>query len=61
MLHMYRYLNKPFAVTSLLFTCTVISIDDGLLRTSTGCASSSSPLTLYIDWLNVTKGSKQNI
>ena len=33
-------------------TCTVISVDDGLLRTSTGCADRASSLTLYVDWLN---------
>ena len=30
--------SSPVAVPSVLNTCTVISVDDGLLRTSTGCA-----------------------
>ena len=38
---------------SLLLTCTVISVDDGLLRTSTGCAGPSSSSTLYADWLKL--------
>ena len=29
---------------------TVISVDDGLLRTSTGCTGPAFSLTLYIDW-----------
>ena len=32
-------------------TCTVISVDDGLLRTSTGCANPASSSTLYVDWV----------
>ena len=35
-------------------TCTVISIDDGLLRTSTGCTTTSSLRTLYTDSLKDT-------
>ena len=45
---------SPVAVMSLLLTCTVISVDDGLLRTSTGCAGPSSSSTLYVDWLKLT-------
>ena len=37
----------------LLLTCTVISVDDGLLRTSTGCAGPSSSSTLYVDSLKL--------
>ena len=44
----------PVAVMLLLLTCTVISVDDGLLRTSTGCADPSSSSTVYVDWLNMT-------
>ena len=33
---------------------TVILVDDGLLRTSTGCAGPSSSSTLYTDWLKET-------
>ena len=50
--------HLPVAVMSLLSTCTVISVDDGLLRTSTGCAGPSSSSTLYVDWLKLTKISK---
>ena len=32
-------------------TCIVILVDDGLLRTSTGCADRASSLILYVDWL----------
>ena len=45
---------SPVAVMSLLLTCTVISVDDGLLTTSTGCAGPSSSSTLYVDWLKLT-------
>ena len=37
----------------LLLTCTVITVDDGLLRTSTGCATTLSSSTLYVDWLKL--------
>ena len=47
-------LHSLVAVFSLSLTCTVISVDDGLLRTSTGCAGPASSLTLYVDWLKVT-------
>ena len=33
-----KELNSPKAVMFSFDTCTVISVDDGLLRTSTGCA-----------------------
>ena len=39
---------SPIADPSVLVTCTVISVDDGLLRTSTGCAGPTSSLTLYV-------------
>ena len=42
------------AVFSVSLTCTVMLVDDGLLRTSTGCAGPLSSLTLYVDWLKVT-------
>jgi len=45
---------SPVAVISLLVTCTTISVDDGLLRTSTGCAGPSPSSTLYVDWLKLT-------
>ena len=38
----------------MLDTVIVISVDDGLLRTSTGCAGPSGSLTLYTDWLKDT-------
>ena len=43
------------AVFGVSLTFTVISVDDGLLRTSTGCAGPSSSLTLYVDWLKLTE------
>ena len=47
---------SPVVVMSLLLTCMAISVDDGLLRTNTGCAGPSSSLTLYVDWLKVMVG-----
>ena len=44
------------ALTAVSLTCTVISVDDGLLRTSTGCTAPSSSPTLYIALLNDTVG-----
>ena len=38
----------------MLYTTTVISVDDGLLSNSTSCAVPASSLILYVDWLNVT-------
>ena len=46
---------SPIANSSELVTCTVISVDNGLLITSTGCADPSSSLTVYSDWLNFTE------
>ena len=37
------------AVFCISLTSTVISVDDGLLRTSTGCAGPPSSLMLYVD------------
>ena len=51
---MIMLFHLPEAVLSPLLTRTVISVDDGLLRTSTGCAGPSSSLTLYVDWLKMT-------
>ena len=42
--------HSPVAVFWVSPTCTVISVDDGLLRTSTSCAGPSSSLTLYVGW-----------
>ena len=47
-------LHLLVAVFSVSLTCTLISVDDGLLRTSTGCADISFSLTLYVDWLKMT-------
>ena len=44
----------PVAEPSVLVICTVRLVDDGLLRTSAACAGSSSSLTLYLDWPNIT-------
>ena len=46
--------SLPVAVLLLSVTCTVISNDDGLLRTSTGCTGPSPSLTLYADLLKDT-------
>ena len=48
--------SLPVADPSVLNTLIVISVDDGLLRTSTGCAGPSSSSTLYADWLKLTVG-----
>ena len=47
-------LYSPVADPSVLVTSTVKSVDYGLLRTSTGCASPASSSTLYNDWSNIT-------
>jgi len=47
-------LHSLLAVVWVSLICTAISVDDGLLRTSTGCAGPSSSSTLYVDWLKVT-------
>jgi len=47
-------LHSPLAVFGISPTSTVISVDDGLLRTSTGCAGPAFSLTLYVDWLKET-------
>ena len=46
--------DLPLAEPSVTFTITVISVDDGLLRTNRGCAGPSSSLTMYVDWLKLT-------
>jgi len=51
---------SPVAVMSLLVTCTVISVDDGLLRISTGCASPLFSPTLYVGWLNLIVAATKN-
>ena len=43
----------PNAVLLLLLIFTAISVDDGLLRTSTGCAGPSFSLTVYVEWLKL--------
>ena len=37
------------AVSAVSVTSTVVSVDDGLLRTSTGCTGPSFSSTLYVD------------
>ena len=44
----------PIAELSLFITCTMTSVDDGLLRTNTGSAGPSSSLTMYVDLLKDT-------
>ena len=46
--------HLPLAEPSVTFTITVKSVDDGLLRTSTGCVGPSSSSTMYVDWLKLT-------
>ena len=46
--------HSPVAVPLVVKTCTITVVDDGLLRTSTGCAGPSSSSTLYVDWLKLT-------
>jgi len=48
--------SLPVADPSVLNKLIVISVDDGLLRTSTGCAGPLSSLTLYFDLMNFTVG-----
>jgi len=48
----YTALLLPDPLESV--TTTVISVDDGLLRISTGCAGPSSSPTMYVDWLKLT-------
>ena len=45
---------SPVADPSVLVTVTIIVIDDGLLRTSTGCAGPAFSITRYIVSLNIT-------
>ena len=54
------YTILPVADPSVLNTLIVISVDDGLLRTSTGCAGPSSSSTLYVDWLKLTVSAVMN-
>ena len=51
---------SPVANPSLLFTVTLKSVDDGLLRTSIGCAGPAFSLTLYVVSLNITVIAKKN-
>ena len=41
--------HLPRAVILVLNTSTVTSVDDGLLRTSTGCTGPLSSLMLYVE------------
>ena len=54
-------LCSPVAVLLLVVTCTVISVDDGLLRTSTGCTDPISSSTVYADWSKVIVESIKDI
>ena len=59
----YGVVNLPVAVSSMLNTCTVNSINEMLLRISTGCTDPWVSLMLYADWLNftlITKYNKEN-
>jgi len=48
---MFMWIDLPIAELFLSITLTVISVFDGLLRTSTGCTALLFSLTLYVDWL----------
>ena len=59
----YGVVNLPVAVSSMLNTCTVNSINEMLLRISTGCTDPLFSLVLYTDWLKftlITKYNKEN-
>ena len=45
---------SPVADPPVSVTCTVNCVDDGLLRTSTGCAGPAFSLTLYAGCSNIT-------
>ena len=51
---MIMLVDSLVAVPEESLTCTVISVDDGLLRTSTGCTGLSSSSALYVACSNVT-------
>ena len=46
------WVYSPVLLLSSL-TFRVITVDDGLLRTSTGCTNPSPSLTLYVDSLKL--------
>ena len=50
LINIIHELYIPNAVLLLLLIFTAISVDDGLLRTSTGCAGPSFSLTVYVEW-----------
>ena len=51
---MFILFHLLVAVFAFSLTCTVISVDNGLLRTSTGCARINPSLAVNDGWLNVT-------
>ena len=50
----YSHSYLPIADPPMTITSTVTSLDDGILRTSTGCTTPSYSLTLYTDSLKDT-------
>ena len=54
MFSIYQTHYSPVADPSVLVTVTLKSVDDGLLRTSTGCAGPALSLTLYAGCSNIT-------
>ena len=46
---------SPIAVPSVLYAYTVTTLNDDLLRTSTGRISPAPSPTVYVDCSNVTK------
>jgi len=53
--------DQLVAVPEVSLTCTVISVDDGLLRTSTGCAGPAFSFTLYVLCSNVTTAATERV
>ena len=49
-----KLIHLPVAVTSVFITCTVKSVDDGLVRTSSTCTAPSSSSTAYIGFMKDT-------
>ena len=58
-IHTYTYTYVPDADVSLAVTCTVILVDDGLLRISTGCAGPLPSATSYVDCAKLIVTAKQ--
>ena len=53
-LHNVITITLLVALLLVLLICTVILVDDGLLKNNTGCTTPSLSLTLYVESLNCT-------